>query len=150
MRSLALLLVVLVMSSTSCGRPSRRAYVALPTAQGLTEGSAVRFGGIDIGRVRKLTLQRRGVVAELLIQRPDAPIQINDRVAIRMIGLFGDHAVEVVPAPTESRALRDGDILRAAPPDSQAASREALARAIVHEFTERMLRTDTTAKSKQR
>jgi len=139
------LLPIALLSSGGCRRSTERiAFVDLPAAANIREGTAVRFQNIDIGVVKKVTLRRSGVRATLLIQRPDAPLQTNDHVAVQPNGFFGDQAVDIIPATTEGRPLRDGDTLRAAPPDSVSASRDALARALVHEFTERMLRSDTT------
>ena len=127
---------------------NRTVYVEVSTAGNLEEGSPVKFGGIDIGRVRRLTLLRSSVRLELLIQRSDAPLQVNDRVAVRPIGIFGAEAVEIIPSAPNDRALRDRDSLQAAQPDSLAPVREALARAVVHEFAERWRRADSTKAGK--
>ena len=131
----------------ACKRPdTRTAYVLVPVAENVKEGGSVKFRGIDIGVVRKISLQRTGILAELVIQRRDAPIQANDRVAIRAVGVFGDQAVDIIPSSTDGPPLRDGDTLRAAPPDSLAPTRDALTRAVVQEFTRRFAAPDSSQK----
>ena len=112
-------------------------YVELPTAGHLKEGAPVLFGGIDIGRVQRLTLLHSSVRLELLIQRADAPLQAGDRVAVDPIGIFGDETVVIMPGTGKDRPLRDGDSLRAAAPDPPSPMRDALARAIKEELAER-------------
>jgi ABC-type transporter Mla subunit MlaD len=142
-------LLALLTLPVACKRSGNRTvYADVPAAGSLKEGAPVKFRGIDIGLVRKLTLLRSGVRLELLIQRPDAPLQINDRVAVRPTGTFADEVVEIVPGPASARPLRDRDSLQSVPPDSLATVRDALTRAIVHEFTERWSRTDSTKPGK--
>ena len=139
------LLLTLLALAVACRRPdTRTAYVLLPAAEDLKEGAPVKFRGIDIGVVRKIALQRTGIRAELLIRRPDAPIQVNDRVAIRAVGIFRDQAIDIIPASTDAAPLRDGDTLHAAPPDSLAPTREALTRAVVQEFARRFGISDSS------
>ena len=147
--SSALALLTFLMFPVACTRSrNRTVYAEVPTAGSLKEGSSVKFGGIDIGVVRSVTPLRSGARLELLIQRPDAPLQIDDRVAIHPVGVFGEETVMIVPGPTDGQPLRDGDSLRAAPPDSLAPVRDALARAIVHEFVERARQSDSTKAAK--
>ena len=142
--SSVLLLAALCVPVGCKGRDGRTAYVTLASADDLKVGAPVRFRGIEIGVVQKLVLQHAGVRAELLIQLPDAPVQSNDGVAVSSVGLFGDHAVEIIPASFDGLPLRDGDTLHAAPPDSLAPTRDALARAVVREFTQRFVSRDST------
>ena len=142
-RASSLLLAAILLSAIACSRRNgRTAYVELPANSDFREGAPVRFQGFEIGRVQKVTLRRTGVLATLLIQRADAPMQSNDRVAVHPVGIFGDQALDILPAAADGPPLRDGDTLHAAPVDSLAPAREALTRALVHEFTQRLLRSD--------
>jgi ABC-type transporter Mla subunit MlaD len=137
-RALGALLIALGSVSLACGRAqTRTAYVVLPVAENVKEGAPVKFRGIDIGVVQKIWLQRSGIRAQLVIRRPDAPLQANDRVVVRAVGVFGDQAIVIIPASTDGPPLRDGDTLHAAPPDSLAPTGAALTRA-VQEFTRRL------------
>ena len=149
MKVWSLPLLALLALPVACKRSGNRTvYADVPVAGSLKEGAPVKFRGIDIGLVRKLTLLRSGVRLELLIQRPDAPLQINDRVAVRPTGTFGDEVVEIVPGPASGPPLRDRDSLQSVPPDSLAAVRDALTRAIAHQLSERWGRTDSTKPGK--
>ena len=145
----SVVLPMLLLVPAACKRrESRIAYVDLPAGAHIKEGDPVRFHSVDIGRVRKLSLQHSGVRATLLIERADAPVHRNDVVTVRPEGIFGEYAVEIMPASTDGPPLRDQDTLRAAAPDSLTPMQEALSRALMHEFTERMLHVDSTKTSK--
>lgn len=142
-KAFSLMLATALLSPIACGRPhGRTVYVELP-AGGVREGAPVLFHGFEIGIVQRVTPRRSGLIATVLIQRPDAPVQSNDHVSVHISSIFGDQAIDISPSPSDGPPLRDGDTLHAAPPDTLAAAREALTRAIVHEFTERMLRSDS-------
>lgn len=115
----------------------RTVYVELPTAGHLKEGSPIAFGGIDIGRVQRLTPLDSSVRLELLIQRADAPLQAGDRVAVRPVGIFGDETVVIMPGTGNDRPLHTGDSLHAAPPDPPSPMRDAFKRAVRQELAER-------------
>lgn len=122
----------------ACRRSAdRTVYVELPTTGLLKAGTPVLFGGIDIGRVQRLTPLHSSVRLELLIQRPDAPLQAGDRVAVRLVGIFGDETVVIVPGTGKNRPLRDGDSLQAAAPDPPSPMRDAYVRALRQELAER-------------
>jgi ABC-type transporter Mla subunit MlaD len=138
------LLMVLAFQSACKRSEDRIVFVDLPRAENPKEGTAVQFRGIDIGRVNKVTLEHSGVRLKLLIQRADAPVELNDRVALRAIGVFGDQVVDIIPSPTEGQAVADRGALRAAPPDSLAPTGDALVRAVVHEFAQRSSKSDSS------
>ena len=122
MRS-ALLFALLTLAVACKRQDTRTAYVVLPIAERLKEGTPVTFRGLEIGVVRKIVLERTGVSAEIVIRRHDAPIHANDRVAIRAVGFFGDQVLDIFPSATEGPPLRDGDTLHADPPDALAPTR---------------------------
>jgi ABC-type transporter Mla subunit MlaD len=144
----SLLLTALVSASACTRSHGRTAYVDFPAVADLREGTPVRFQGIPIGTVRKLTLRRSGAIATLLIDRADAPLQSNDRVAIHPVGIFGDEVIDIVLASAAGRPLRDGDTLQVASTDSLAPIRDLLMRAVAHEFTNRVFHSDSTRRSR--
>lgn len=132
-----LAIVGLLALPAGCGRSGNRTvYVDVPTAGHLKEGSPVKFGSIDIGRLRRLTLLHSGVRLELLIERSDAPLQYDDLVAVRPVGVFGYETVVIVPGKGNERPLRDGDSLHAAAPEPPSPFREAFARAAMQQLSE--------------
>jgi ABC-type transporter Mla subunit MlaD len=144
-------LLSLVALAAACGRSGgRTVFVDVPMAGHLKEGSPVKFGGVDIGRVQRLTTLRAGVRLELLILRSDAPIQTDDSVAIRPMGIFGDETVVIVPGTSNQRPLRDGDSLHAAAPDPPSPVHDAFARAAMQELAERLHLVDSTKATRSR
>jgi ABC-type transporter Mla subunit MlaD len=148
-RSLMLFPTLLFLAAACKSSDSRIVYVDFSAVGEIKEGAPVRLGGIDIGIVEKLTLGHSGVRATLLIQRSDAPIQINDRVAVRPVGIFGAQEVEIIPASTDGPPLRNRDTLHAAPSDSMATTREALSRAVIREFTKQLFSSADSNKRKR-
>ena len=142
------LLAAVILCTTACKRSyTRTAHVELPQGADVREGAPVRFRGFDIGFVQKVTLRRSGAIATLVIQRPDAPIQSNDSVAVHPVGIFGAEAIDIILASSGGHPLRNEDTLHATAPDSLAPMREELARALVHELTERLFHSDSGRRS---
>jgi ABC-type transporter Mla subunit MlaD len=149
LKASSLLLTAVLVCASACTRShARTAYVDFRAVADLREGAPVTFQGVQIGTVQKLTLRRSGTIATLLIDRADAPLQSNDRVAVRPVGIFGDDVIDIVLASAAARPLRDGDTLQVASTDSLAPVRDLLMRAVAHEFTKRLFRSDSTRRSR--
>ena len=117
----------------ACGRDDRTVLAVLPNAHGLETGSPVTLRGFRIGHVTKLTLTDSGVLVELRIEREDAPIHATDRVGVGDMGFLGEAVVTIVPTRETAPAIGKAAVLAAAPPDSFAAEREEIMRALVRE-----------------
>jgi ABC-type transporter Mla subunit MlaD len=138
-------LLLVVTTAGACRRHHERiVFTDLPAAPGVREGGAVLFRGIDIGTIQRVTLMHSGVRLTLRIRRPDAPLRVGDRVALRTLGILGDNVVDIVPASGPAPPLPDSAVRPAMPPDSLAPAREAAARAIVDAMIGRAFRRDST------
>ena len=124
--------VVLVSRRT----PEPRLIAILPPVQGLSEGAPVSYLGIEIGKIERLHIDRRPVVAELRITRPDAALRRSDIIRYQTRPLFGGTGLEVVQGRAPAPALRDGDTIHFSLPikagrlhsDDQAIGRRAVDR----------------------
>ena len=104
---------------------------AVPNASGLRVGARVDYRGIEVGTLERMTLADSMVVLHLRVTRTDVPLRNTNRVAVRVLGLLGDRAVEIVRGPGSGRVWKDGDTLTAMLLDTAAVRRESEARALV-------------------
>jgi mannose-6-phosphate isomerase-like protein (cupin superfamily) len=92
-----------------------RLAAVLPADDGIREGTRISYLGVEIGRVERLHIDKRPVVADLRITRADAGIRQGDHLRVHRIGMFGDRELEVVAGPASGRVLGTGDTLSLAP-----------------------------------
>lgn len=91
-----------------------KAYFA--DINGLVVGAPVRLGGLDVGRVSKITfaddLRERKAEVELTIQDRFLPrVRSDSRAFIDSKGLLGDKLVNVTIGSAESAPLKEGDTI---------------------------------------
>lgn len=81
--------------------------------QGLTPGNNVRYAGIQVGTVKKITILDNGQIeVELLIENKMKPyIRKNARVTIATDGLMGNKVLNITPAPGDADLITPGDLL---------------------------------------
>ena len=119
-------LLVFILAFPSC-RPERSdIYADLPEAPGVREGAVVRYRGVQIGEVRRVTFADSVVHITIRLTRSDVPLRTRDGVRLAAEGVFGDRTLDVVPGPTSAPALHRGETLHAAPPDTVADLRREL------------------------
>jgi len=135
---------------SGCGDRDRVVHAILPAARGLSEGALVRYRGIVVGSVKTVRIVDSGVRLDLGIERADAPLRTGDQVRITSVGMFGDREVDIVPGPLNTPRLATEGSLRAYPPDTLAAIREALVGAVVKNAFERLGVFDTARAPGQR
>lgn len=133
----------------ACSSRSTTVIVDLPVANGIASGTPVRFHGMDIGHVRSITPTRDGVRIQLSIDRQDAPVRTADRVAVQPEGIFGAYVIAIVPGPDSAPVVRDQATLAAAPPDSLAPIRDAIARAVAKEAIDQFQHRDSAQRTRR-
>lgn len=81
--------------------------------QGLTSGNNVRYAGIQVGTVKKITiLDNEQIEVELLIDNKMKPyIRKNANATIATDGLMGNKVVNILPVPGNADPVVPGDIL---------------------------------------
>lgn len=79
-------------------------------ASGLITRSAVKMAGIDVGVIKKISLDNGKALLELSI-RPDIEFHTTARVDVKPNGILGDKYVEVSPGnPSDPRLAEGGEI----------------------------------------
>lgn len=76
--------------------------------QGLRSGSDVKYRGVNVGKVRSVTLRNRQVDVALDLER-SAKIPADTTATVRPKTLFGEKYVELAVRPRGGPYLRDGD-----------------------------------------
>ena len=89
------------------GAQSYRVSVAVPQADNLQSGAAVRSAGVDVGRVVDVDRDGRVVRVELAIDDEYAPLREDARVAVRAKSLLGEAYVQLTLGTAGSRVVDD-------------------------------------------
>lgn len=81
--------------------------------QGLTPGNNVRYAGIQVGTVKKITILDDGKIeVELLIEnKMKQYIRKNANATIATDGLMGNKVLNIVPVPGTADLIAPGDLL---------------------------------------
>lgn len=78
---------------------------------GLKEGNAVRYAGVDVGRVESVRTSDQGVEVVLRIN-PDAKIPEGSKFTIGTDGLLGEKFVSIVPPRSSSSYIAPNTVVR--------------------------------------
>ncbi|HEY1719532.1 MAG TPA: MlaD family protein, partial [Verrucomicrobiae bacterium] len=81
------------------------------TAQDLKVGSSVKIGGVEIGRVEKITLAD-GKVNVVMKLHSDAVVKTDSKAMIKFVGLMGQNFVSIGFGSPEAPAAVDGAVLQ--------------------------------------
>src|SRR5215210_1970363 len=90
-----------------------RMKVRFPEAATLPVEADVRIAGVDVGKVKKKTLDKRGArtIAEVQLKSQYAPVSKDTRAILRQKTLLGETYVELAPGHRSSGMLGDGAYL---------------------------------------
>jgi phospholipid/cholesterol/gamma-HCH transport system substrate-binding protein len=80
--------------------PANRSFTVLadfPVINGIQVGSAVRYRGVNVGRISRLTPGPNGVEVQIDLSPADLIIPRDSEVAVNQTGFLGDTAVDIVP-----------------------------------------------------
>jgi virulence factor Mce-like protein len=114
--TIAMVVVGAIGSSLGGGNNNYEVRVHFPTGNGIIEGSDVFFGGVKVGTVKTLELDRDGKAITMTVQigQQYAPIHEGATAAIRPKSLLGEKYVAMTVGDPAKRAYNNGDTL----PDS--------------------------------
>jgi phospholipid/cholesterol/gamma-HCH transport system substrate-binding protein len=85
-------------------------YAVFSNVTGLKSGSSVQIAGVDVGRVRSVTLDN--YQAKVVLNLPDGlKIQEDAIASIKTKGLIGEKYVEITPGGSE-KVIKEGDRIR--------------------------------------
>ncbi len=78
---------------------------------GLKEGASVEIAGVEIGRVKSITLDKDYQAKVMLLIKPGIKIQEDAIAAVKTKGLIGEKYVEITPGASE-KYLKNGECIR--------------------------------------
>ncbi len=99
---------------TACQHDAFRFQIAFPEAPDVKEGAQVRYLGIEVGSVEKVTVNSEAgdasphVVVSVVIREKKVHIRQNDKFAIATAGLLGEAFVDIRPGPASAPNLAAG------------------------------------------
>jgi phospholipid/cholesterol/gamma-HCH transport system substrate-binding protein len=93
-------------------------YADFKNIAGTKEGNYVRFAGINIGTVDRISIINDTTVRlQLSIEKKIQPyIKSNAQASIGSDGLMGDKLVQIAPGTNDSPLVKDGGVLQTTPP----------------------------------
>jgi len=107
---LFLIALVFIGGANIFGRPKATYLTYFKFAGGLESGSFVRFGGMKVGTVKEVRIDKEDptrVMVRLELE-PSTPIRANSKARISSLGFLGDNYVEISPGTRESPRLKPG------------------------------------------
>ncbi len=119
----ALTLVVAVIILEMVGvadffKPGYNVYADFKTVQDLKNGDLVKMAGVEIGRVRSISLANEKVRVTMKIKKSDAELKTDTRATIKFTGLMGQNFVALdFGSPTAPRAVEGAILSSAEQPD---------------------------------
>ena len=111
-RMLTLAATVALALVASCDRPTPVVFADFSEALGVKSGTPVIYRGIEVGKVKSITLERTKARVAIAITQADAPLRSTDRVEIVPVGMFGDVALRIVPTGDQGQPVTPGMVLR--------------------------------------
>ena len=111
--------ILAVVSLLGCAQKHENlVHVIAEQAPGLKKNARVQFRGVDVGLVKQVYFTPGGVRIDLLIERDDVPIRLQDTVRIISAGAFGEQVVDIQPGPQTAPLIHRGATLPKVQPES--------------------------------
>jgi len=117
-RLCAIAILFPLLLSTACQRDAFRFQITFPEAPYIKEGAQVRYLGIEVGKVEKVTFNSETsgalpqVIVSVAIKDKNVHIRQGDKFAVETAGLLGDAFVSIRPGPTSAPAAVPGATLK--------------------------------------
>lgn len=92
------------------GKPGFQVHTVFKDANGLQKGNSVRYVGVTVGKVEKVTPSRDGVDVLMRLDK-DIEVPRDSKVAITTDGLLGEKIVAITPGKDKNHILTDGDTI---------------------------------------
>ncbi len=116
--ALFILIIYLIGSKQNMFSTNVKITTVFKDVVGLREGANVRFTGIDVGAVSKLTIMTdSSVLVEMAIDKKVTPyIKKNSIATIGSQGLMGNKLIILLPGSPDQESIDQGDNLPSVPP----------------------------------
>lgn len=92
------------------GKPGFKVHTTFQDANGLQKGNSVRYVGVNVGKVEKVTPSRDGVDVLMRIDE-GTEIPTDSKISITTDGLLGSKIISITPGEARNSILGDGDII---------------------------------------
>lgn len=89
--------VFMWLNGISAGGKSYRAVVEFANAGGMQKGSPVRYRGVKVGSISKITTGANAIEVELEINDPNLKIPANSTIEANQSGLINESIIDIVP-----------------------------------------------------
>ena len=103
--------IIMLAHAEIFGKPGYTIHTEFADGNGLQAGNSVRYVGVHVGKVEKVTPSKNGVDVQLKIDK-GTEIPVDSKVAITTDGLLGEKLVNITPGKDENYLLKDGDTLK--------------------------------------
>ena len=100
--------IIMLAHAEIFGKPGYTIHTEFADGNGLQAGNSVRYVGVHVGKVEKVTPSKNGVDVQLKIDK-GTEIPVDSKVAITTDGLLGEKLVNITPGKDENYLLKDGD-----------------------------------------
>lgn len=90
--------------------------VAFPNVGGIVKDASVQYGGINVGKVRQISLDQEGLLkvhVKLAIYE-GVKIRKDSKFVINQAGLLGDRYIDIIPQSGTAEFLKPGDSIEGA------------------------------------
>jgi len=112
--SLAVLLLFLIaIFGIDFGKKTNEYWIYLKYVGGISEGSLVKFMGMDVGQVAEITLPdgKENLVGVKLEINAKTPVKTDSKAFLTSIGLMTDQHIEINPGSPEASPLPSGSVI---------------------------------------
>lgn len=123
-----LVLFLIAIFGIDYGKKTNEYWVYLKYVGGISEGSLVKFMGMDVGQVTKITLpdEKNNLVGVKLEINAKTPVKTDSRAFLTSIGLMSDQHIEINPGTPGASPLPSGSVIESKEALSFAQMTEAL------------------------
>jgi len=85
-------------------------FVNVPSAEGLTFGSAVQMAGVKVGRVGKIGLAGKGIARIELQLDGLVDVPADTQATVKTMGVLGDRTVHLLPGEADTKITPGADM----------------------------------------
>jgi phospholipid/cholesterol/gamma-HCH transport system substrate-binding protein len=109
----SLLIATIFAIGGAFGRPGQTFLVYFKHAGGLEPGAIVRYAGIRVGRVQKVTVDPKDASRVIMTigVEPDVPIKTDSLAKIASVSALGENYLEIAPGKPDSPLAKSGAVL---------------------------------------
>ncbi len=112
--SLAILIAFLVaIFGIDYGKETKEYVTFLENVAGISEGSLVKYGGLDVGHVSAVTLPEGGegrIKLKLTVDQK-TPVKVDSKAFVTSVGIMADNHIEISPGSPNADLLPPGSVL---------------------------------------